>query len=221
MPDIHTLAQLQDALDKEMAWRKKEIAAFRMASKGNGQEAAFFIRAGIALLYAHWEGMIKISSEHYLNFVQHQGHTYRELKSCFAVFGLKGKLHLLSNSRQAAANIAAFDFISAELERQAQMNLAIAIDTGSNLTSTVFANIAASLDIDVTQYEARYNLIDESLVNQRNKIAHGEYVRLGGRDFGELVEKILELMDWYKVDLINSAAQKKYMLVLPAEPALA
>ncbi|RYF60728.1 MAG: hypothetical protein EOO27_04715, partial [Comamonadaceae bacterium] len=80
MGDIHTLSQLQDALDNELGWRKKEISAFRVASSINGREASFYIRAGVALLYAHWEGFIKNSSEHYLNFVQHQGHNYRELK---------------------------------------------------------------------------------------------------------------------------------------------
>ncbi|WP_322070504.1 MAE_28990/MAE_18760 family HEPN-like nuclease [Paraburkholderia bannensis] len=217
MADIHTLGQLQDELDKEMGWRRKEVLAFRVASTKNGQDAAFFIRAGIALLYAHWEGFIKASSEHYLNYVQHQGHTYRELKSCFAIFGLKGKLHSLSTSRKALANIEAFDFISSELEQQANLNMSTAIDTESNLTSKVFANIAASLDIDTTAYETRFNLIDESLVNLRNKVAHGEYLRLGGREFGELVDEILKIMGWYKTDLMNAAAQEKYMLANAAE----
>ncbi|MBR7988279.1 hypothetical protein KDX04_20875 [Burkholderia cenocepacia] len=217
MADIHTLGQLQDELDKEMGWRRKEILAFGVASKKNGQDAAFFIRAGVALLYAHWEGFIKAASEHYLNYVQHQGHTYRELKSCFAIFGLKGKLHLLSASRKALANIEAFDFISSELGRHANLNMSVAIDTESNLTSKVFANIAASLDIDISAYETRFNLIDESLVGLRNKVAHGEYLRLGGREFGELVSEILEIMGWYKTDLMNAAAQAKYLLANAAE----
>lgn len=212
MANIHTPGQLQDELDKEMGWRRKEILAFRVASTKNGQDAVFFIRAGIALLYAHWEGFVKSASEHYLNYVQHQGHTYRELKSCFAIFGLKGKLHTLSTSRKALANIEAFDFILSELEQQVSLNMSTAIDTESNLTSKVFTNIAASIDIDTTAYETRFNLIDESLVNLRNKVAHGEYLRLGGREFGELVDVILQIMDWYKTDLMNAAAQKKYML---------
>ncbi len=217
MADIHTLGQLQDELDKEMSWRRKEVLAFRVASTKNGQDAAFFIRAGVALLYAHWEGFVKTASEHYLNYVQHQGHTYLELKSCFAIFGLKGKLNSLSASRRAMANIEAFDFISSELGKKANLNMSAAIDTESNLTSRVFSNIAASLDIDTSPYETRFNLIDESLVNLRNKVAHGEYLRLGGREFGKLVDDILETMDWYKTDLMNSAAQEKYMLANAAE----
>lgn len=193
-----------------MSWRRKEIVAFRVASTKNGKEAAFFVRAGIALLYAHWEGFIKSASEHYLQFIQHQGHTYQELKSCFAIFGLKSKLHTLSTSRKAVANITAFEFISSKLDKQANLNMSTAIDTESNLTSTVFSNIAASLGIDTTNYETRFNLIDQSLVNRRNKVAHGEHLTLSGREFGDLVDAILQTMDWYKTDLMNEAVQKNY-----------
>jgi len=206
MPDIRTLDQLQSALDSEMGWRVKEIAAFIVASKGGSPEKKFFIRAGVALVYAHWEGFIKASSEQYLNFVHHRGHTYRELKSCFAIFGLKGKLQMLSDSRKSAPNIKAFDFILTELGEPAHMQMSSAINTESNLTSKVFTNIATSLDLDIESYSTKFNLIDESLVNRRNKVAHGEYMDLGGKEFGELANEILQLMRDYKTDLLNAAS---------------
>lgn len=210
MAEIRTLSQLQDTLDAEMGWRVKEIGAFNFASRANGPERKFYIRAGIALMYAHWEGFVKRASEHYLNFVDHQGHTYRELKSCFAVFGLKGKLELLTASRKAFSNIEAFDFIFAELGERARMSLSSAINTESNLTSRVFTNIANSLDIDISAYETKFNLIDESLVNRRNKVAHGEYLDLGGREFGELVAEVLAIMRGYKTNLENAASLQGY-----------
>lgn len=210
MPDIRNLAQLQDILDAEMGWRLKEIGAFLIASKSGNQNRKFFIRAGIALLYAHWEGFIKGSSEHYLNFINNQGHTYKELQSCFAIFGLKGKLQLLSISRKTASNIEAFNFIFSELEKPARLDMSSAINTESNLTSKVFSNIATSLDISVSNYETKFNLIDESLVNRRNKVAHGEFLELGGKEFGELVDEVLKLMRGYKTDLENAASMKSY-----------
>lgn len=218
MADIRTIAQFQDALDAEMGWRVKEMGAFRVASRSGSQDRKFFIRAGITLLYAHWEGFIKGASEHYLAFINNQGHTYKELQSCFALFGLKGKLQLLSISRKSAPNIAAFNFIISELEKKAILNMSAAIDTESNLTSKVFTNIAASLDINVDSYETKFNLIDESLVNRRNKVAHGEYLDLGGREFGELVDEVLQLMRGYKNDLENAASMKSYKRSAP-EPA--
>lgn len=216
MPEIRTLSAFQGALDEDMGWRVKEIAAFRIASKQNGVERKFFIRAGIALIYAHWEGFIKASSEYYLNFVENRDLTYAELKSCFAVFGLKHRLQLLGESRQSASNIAAFDFILASLSEPAKMKISSAINTEANLTSKVFANIARSLDIDLAMYATKFKLIDESLVKRRNSIAHGEYLEVDGREFGELVDDILQLMRNYKTDLENAASLEGYKRALAA-----
>lgn len=108
----------------------------------------------------------------YLKFVDSRGLKYSELKSCFSVFGLKSKLQTLAASRQSLANIDAFDFIRSELENTARLQLGSAINTESNLTSKVFSNIATSLNINIAGYTSRFNLIDESLVHRRNKIAH-------------------------------------------------
>lgn len=210
MADIRTLDQLQDELDKEMAWRSKEIKAFSIASRASGPDRKYFIRAGVALLYAHWEGFVKTASEIYLSFVANRRLKYSELKSCFSIFGLKAKLHTLSASRQAAANIDAFDFILKELQNTAQLQLASAINTESNLTSKVFTNIATSIDIDIAGYSSRFNLIDESLVHRRNKIAHGEFIDIGGREFGELLDAVLQIMREYKTDLENAASTSAY-----------
>lgn len=210
MADIRTLDQLQDAMDREMAWRLKEVKAFSVASKANGPERRYFIRAGVALLYAHWEGFVKTSSEQYLSFVGNRGLKYNELKSCFSIFGLKSKLNTLAISRQSLANVDAFDFILLELDKTARLQLGSAINTESNLTSKVFSNIAVSLDINIASYASRFNLIDESLVHRRNKIAHGEFLDIGGKEFGELLDAVLQIMREYKTDLQNAASTEAY-----------
>lgn len=216
MSDIRTLGQLQTALDGELGWRVKEIAAFNVASKANSQQAKHFVRAGVALLYAHWEGFIKTSSEMYLSYVGSRRLPYNELKSCFALFGLKAKLNILSESRKTAANISTFDFIRDGLNDVAVMNLSSAVNTESNLTSRVFENIAASLDIDPAGYDTKFNLIDESLVKRRNQIAHGEFLDISGREFSELVTDVVGVMRLYKTDLENAASLELYKRPLAA-----
>ena len=216
MTKIRTLTQFQEVLDREMAWRVREIAAFKLATKADGVDRQVFLRAGVALVYAHWEGFIKASSEAYLNFVNNQNHAYRELKSCFAVFGLKGKLALLSSSRQAQPNIEAFEFILGELDNPARMSMSNAIDTESNLTSRVFANIASSLDIATTNYETKFHLIDQSLVKRRNKVAHGEYIDFDVQDFRMLADDMLQMMRSYKIDLQNAASMASYRRPTPS-----
>ncbi len=210
MPDIRTLGQLQNALDKEMSWRQKEIGVFKLEMKRAGPRQKFFVRAAVALLYAHWEGFIKAASEHYLSFVQYQRHTYRELRSCFAVYGLKGRLEELSQSRATNASVEAFDFIVARLDETARLQVSGAIRTESNLKWKVFVNIATSLGLEVDRYMTKANLINTSLVDRRNSIAHGEYLELGGTDVGKLVDEVLQMMRDYKTDIQNAASMGSY-----------
>ncbi len=99
------------------------------------------------------------------------------------------------------------------MDEPARMQLSSAINTESNLTSKVFANIATSLDVGLDRYTSKFNLIDESLVRQRNKVAHGEYVLLGGKQFEDLVDEVLQVMRDYKTDLQNAASQTSYKRV--------
>jgi hypothetical protein len=210
MAKIRTLTQLQEALDAEMSWRIKEISTFKIATKANDVGQKTFVRAGVALVYAHWEGFIKTASEDYLSYVDNQGHVYRDLKSCFAVFGLKGKLALLTDSKKSKPNIEAFEFVVSEMDKPAKMVMASAIDTESNLTSKVFTNIATSLDISMTPYETKFNLIDKSLVHRRNKVAHGEFLDLKVGEFLTLADEIIQMMRHYKTDLQNAASLQAY-----------
>jgi hypothetical protein len=197
-------------MDKELSWRIKEIGAFSLASKQNSAAGKYFIRAGVALVYAHWEGFIKAASELYLSYVASRQLNYRDLKSCFAVFGLKSKLSMIVESRRSTPNVEAFDFIMGQLDTVAKLDMGSAINTESNLTSRVFANIAGSIDIDTAPYDTKFNLIDESLVRRRNAIAHGEYLDLSGREFSELVQDVIGLMRTYKTDLENAASLEAY-----------
>jgi hypothetical protein len=207
---IRTLTQFQEILDGEMGWRVKEISIFKIAAKTGDASQKAFVRAGVALVYAHWEGFIKRASEDYLNYVDNRGHLYRDLKSCFGVFGLKGRLALLVSGKKSNPNIEAFDFLLGEMDKPAKLLLKSAVDTESNLTSKVFANIAASLDISTISYETKFNMIDESLVRRRNSIAHGEYLDLGRDDFLTLADDIIQMMRDYKTDLENAASMESY-----------
>ena len=210
MPNVRTLDLFQDALDIEMSWRMKEVGTFVTASKSNGETRKAFVRAGVALLYAHWEGFIKEAAKLYLEFVYHRGHSYGELKSCFSIIGLSGQLSTLTNAKNAELNVAAFDFVKLSMAKHAQINKPEAISTKSNLSSTIFSNVLYSVGFATAKYESKYNLIDESLVKRRNKIAHGEYLDINYPESQALVKEILLTMRWFKTDLLNAASLKEY-----------
>lgn len=210
MAAVRTLLQLQDAMDQELAWRIKEVGTFRVESAKNGEKSKAFTRAGVALLYAHWEGFVKKSAELYLEYVSNRGLKYEDLTTCFVVFGLKSKLNTLVDSRKSTPNIEAMDFIRASLGEVASLKLSGAVNTESNLSSNVFENIANSVGVSTAPYKTKFNLIDSSLVDRRNKIAHGEFLDLKSGDFGPLVDDILDLMRLFKNDLLNAAVTEAY-----------
>lgn len=211
MKRLQTQNQLQDLLDNELGWRIKEIADMKSAvKKSTFISERTLIRAAIPLLYAHWEGFVKVAATGYLTYISNQGLNYLELKSCFSIFGLKKELNELANSQSSLVNIAAIEFVRDQLGTKANLKIDSAINTQSNLSSTVFKNILLSVGINPDGYEIRCNLIDESLLRRRNHIAHGEYLDVKSNEWAILADEILLLLRQVKTDIENSIATTSY-----------
>ncbi|MEH6721680.1 MAG: MAE_28990/MAE_18760 family HEPN-like nuclease [Aurantimonas endophytica] len=220
MAKIKTLSAFQDAIDADFAWRIKEISNLKTEVSGSSSIAkTTLIRAGIALLYAHWEGFIKASSSHYLSYITGQSLTYSELKSCFVFLGLRAHLNRLSEAGGSRGGAEALDFIRSQMNERARVSHPKSINTQSNLSSKVFDNIASSIGIRVDYYEARFNLIDESLLARRNKIAHGEFLDISADEWRALADEVLVMLRTFKTDLENAAALDDFRAPAPAIPA--
>lgn len=207
MRKIRTIADLQDALDKALAWRLKEIAYVKSHAKSAKSFAqAALLRAGVPLLYAHWEGFVKGASEAYLEYVANQNLRYEELDSCFVVFAAKKHVASLIASKKASTNIEVVNFFRNSAGKQANITLSSAINTDSNLSSVVFENIATSIGVPLGAYAAYANLLDKSLLERRNKIAHGEYLDVDAAAFESLADQVLMLLRMYKTDIENKAS---------------
>jgi hypothetical protein len=208
---IRTVGQLQTTLDGEIAWRVKEIADLKLAAKKtDGLSERTLIRAGVALLYAHWEGFVKSAATTYINFVDNQGKTYGDLQTCFAVLGVKKQLNELMIAKKSRVRIEAVDFIRASSATPSQLHRST-VDTKSNLKAEVFENIALSIGIKIEPYESRFKLMDESLLNRRNKIAHGEYLSLDSDSWRDLADEVISLMRDFKTDIENAASTSAFV----------
>jgi hypothetical protein len=211
MNKLRTANDLQDYLDAEYGWRIKEIATLKAAIRTAGlMPERTLIRAGLALLYAHWEGFIKNALTGYLNFVNTQGLSYDELPSCFVVLGMKKQINDLFASRNSAVSIAAIDFLREQLGQRAQMKIDSAINTESNLSSKVFNNLLVAVGFDPQAYETRANLIDESLLRRRNSIAHGDYLEVARADWGQLADEVIAMLRQVKNEVENAVALEKF-----------
>ncbi|MFM6308188.1 MAG: MAE_28990/MAE_18760 family HEPN-like nuclease, partial [Dolichospermum sp.] len=92
---IRTLEQLSDKLAQELAWRKKELSILKSLIDSKSSETAkrnALLRSGITMLYAHWEGFVKVSANSYVEFVAMQKLSYNQLANNFIALAMKDQL---------------------------------------------------------------------------------------------------------------------------------
>lgn len=77
---IKTVETLEELLMQDLAWRKKEMFSLKILVEKDEINEPILLRAGIALLCAHFEGFIKRASNYYIGYVAEQKKPYSELK---------------------------------------------------------------------------------------------------------------------------------------------
>jgi hypothetical protein len=209
---LRTGPMLLDYLDQEMAWRIKEIHQFRTAvDQARGRNVDAHIRAGVSMLYAHWEGFIKSAANAYVNYLSYRADRNKELLPCFVALGMKTKLASANSSSKAEIAVEAVTFLLNEMDQPVRLPRAEAISAESNLSSTVFLNITGWIGIDSNQYSTRFPLIDNTLLKSRNNIAHGEFLTITREGFYELIADVLEMLRWFKTDIENAVAGQTFL----------
>ena len=212
---IRTLNDLQDIIDAEMAWRKKELSALKsniQSSRSFAKETA--LRSGIALLYAHWEGVVKNIAYYYLVFVSYQKIPYNRLKNNFLVITIKQKLAQFEETNKTTFQTMIINSIFKKYSEISQIPTEKIISTNSNLNSVVFQEIMCTIGLKTDYYEQSYKMIDEVLLNMRNNIAHGERlenISLDEKRYNEIHKIILELIDHFAIQVMNAACLKVYL----------
>lgn len=214
MTKIRTADELQNVLDRELSWRIKEIADIRSAARiaRVGSEMTLR-RAGIALLYAHWEGFIKASAGAYVTYVASQRLRHSELQHCFVAMSLRAQIGEVSSIKHARPVIAALDAILNSQDDRASFSGRPSWGKRlGNLNSQVFINVAHWVGLDVEQYRTKWHFIDDRLLARRNAIAHGRGggLELDRKGFDELVHGVLELLRWFKTDIENAVSTRAF-----------
>ena len=172
---IRTEDELQDVIDSEIAWRKKELSAV----KANINTARNFakntaLRAGITLLYAHWEGAIKNLAYYYLVYVSSLKIPYNRLKPNFLAITLKNDIRHFDETQKVTLQKEIVNKLLCRYNQGSNIPTENIISANSNLNSTIFTEIMSAIGLPTDEYEKDYVLIDEVLLKMRNKIAHGD-----------------------------------------------
>lgn len=211
---IRTIDELQDYIDKEHSWRRKELTAIKsniFVSRSFAKNTA--LRSGIALLYAHWEGMIKNVATAYLSYVSAQKLYYRDLKNNFWSIVFKNNLEAFDDTRKSSKHNRIVRNIRNMGDQKANIPYEDIIKTKSNLNSSIFKEIMETIGLDYSQYEGNFKLLDEVLLKMRNEIAHGEkpeYMDLDEERFNEIYDKITNMMNMFNTQIINAACLKEF-----------
>ena len=211
---IRSVLELAEALDQAVAWRKKEISALRIliATRGRPYEQAALRRAAVPILYAHWEGFAKQAATYYLHLVSRQRRRYHELAPNFIAIAARGRIRQAADSRRIAAHLPIVEFLLEGLGEEARLPLDGAIDTESNLSSTVLRDLLATIGIpyDLT-WSGRELLLDGSLLKTRNDVAHGERTEVDADTYDQLHQLVLDMVNHLKTSIENQAAIRAYL----------
>jgi len=213
---IRTLYDLEDELDSELAWRKKEmtLAINHFLSSKSDVSKQYNLRGALLLIYAHWEGYIKKASEAYLEYVISQRMTYDLLKSNFLAVGLANHVENAADIKGIKNKKNIIDFVLNDLSttkfygKSSEMVFA-----ESNLNIEILEKICLSIGVDIKILSADKHWIDNRLLQFRNKAAHGDRIFSKEIDFKieDLKSEIQALLDRYRNLISNAAVTKEYL----------
>jgi hypothetical protein len=209
MRKIRTENDLYDALISEVSWRRKELINLNnLHRSARGHHAEMLRRAGIVLLYAHWEGFVRKAGAVYLEYVARQKLVFKELQSNFIALGIRGDLRQAVESNKSEMMIKVIDFMLTSMDNRAQWQWDDVVQTKSNLSAERFREICNILALDYREFEVREKSVIQFLLEQRNNIAHGQFLSVTADDYIRLHEEMMFLLTHF-VDLINNAAVQK------------
>lgn len=210
---IRTLDDLSEKLSNQLAWRKKELSALKnliQSTNIQSHHKNVIIRSAITMIYAHWEGYLKLAGRYYLEYVAAQRLKNSELSKNLLALSLAGSSTLFVSSKKHSTFKSVLDFFD-DLEKRAIIPYKTAIDTESNLSSSVLKEITWCLSIPYNNFEIKAKLIDEKMLAKRNSIAHGENLDVDENDAIILRNEILNLMIEFKTQIENCAATKAFL----------
>ena len=204
---IRTREELVNAIDADFSWRKKELSVLLSMIHGSrGQSPAMeaLLRCAVPILYAHWEGFVKLAACSYLEYVGRKQVPYGELSKAFAAWALRSEIRKIGSTQRVSNLLPAVDLLVDRLSEPSQLPWRGGVET-SNLNSEVFRDIVLSLGLDYSPYESREKLIDGTLLHYRNNIAHGRGMILDAGRYLDLQREIVGLMEDFRTQIENAA----------------
>ncbi|MFI6308077.1 MAE_28990/MAE_18760 family HEPN-like nuclease [Amycolatopsis thailandensis] len=210
-----TLAALEDLLDEGLGWRRAELIALEAEiekcekASPDGPLTRALVRGGIALLYAHWEGYTKEACEGYLDYVAIRRLRYNELCDGFVLTALLAMFRKAETGDDVARE-ALLEAVRRPEDARARMPRRSVVNTKSNLRYEVLVEICEAVGLPYDQFITRRQLIDRSLCDARNDIAHGRLVHSDADTFKGLRKSVVEMLESIRALIVRYARESLY-----------
>ena len=211
----HTyLVQFTEYLDGELAWRKKELTTLKFRlDRCRDHERGALTRAALCLLYAHWEGFVRVAATSYVDYIVRQGVHLRDLTPNFVALGLSVGITEAGKSNKSTVHTSLVRKLRSGLSEPFRVDPHSAIQTGANLKIDVLREILSVTGIDPTDYIGKRGIIDR-LVDQRNLVAHGahgEGFEIPLDDYEALHQDVITLVEMFRTDVQNAATLSQFL----------
>ncbi len=209
MTPVRTLVELEDALQLDASWRRKELASLYLSAiGGKGEAQSRAIRSGIALTYAHLEGFVRQSVRVYLAFVRGRNLRYEELAHCF--LSLKVSRMVSQGTTKASYYHGAVRMLIEDAKEIAILPEPEVISAHSNLSFSRFVEILYCVNLDASRFSLREHFFDDVILARRNAIVHGEFRKPVLSDYIEIHNGVLDITDRLEQMIVDAASNAKY-----------
>ncbi|MCU1291391.1 MAG: hypothetical protein JWP08_241 [Bryobacterales bacterium] len=219
VPDFPTVDAFDIFLDNEQLWRSTEIEALRRHLQGSGDPAwsETLARAGITMLYAHWEGFVKQAAESYLAYISE-----RIRRNAIAIGTLSDHVRALivykRYTKPSEGERPIPRFLRVTKESLAEDPTAVVelsyhklVETEANLNFAVFRSIGATIGLDTTKIDILVKSFDANIVAFRMTLAHGGRIDpVEVEAFHRYSARLLEAINEFKYILLDAALDEAF-----------
>lgn len=215
--NIKTIEGVQNAINREKSWRVKELAFIKQNVNCQDKSeliSEYVLRSSITMLYAHWEGAIKNIARIYLKHVAEQHIAYKDLKINFIALSLVEQVVEAGKSSKPSVHKKHFINVQNRFNENISSSLSNYIKTSSNLSSEIFVEIMEAIGICYDKYSVDFKLIDKSLLESRNAIAHGERrINIDTERYNKIHDTICSIINDFASSVLEAAEQKQYLAI--------
>lgn len=200
-------------LTEDFNWRLKEITDLRKiaTSVANGYEVAVR-KAGIALLYAHWEGYVKFVGEAYIKYVAVRKITIESLTEEFFAMEISGPLkNYVGGPGDMSSRLSLIDEWRRMEKSQFKRIKDRGVSTGGNLNYQRFSEVCILFNIDPKKVIGNEEFLDKNILGVRNKIAHGESITVTEAEFLAASKFVIDAMRNFRTEAEFRVISKQYM----------